>query len=462
MESLSINRRQMGYASLALAIPGLSGATDPSGLRLGQFSAEINPPVGHPCMGGGISPVVSYLDPLFAKGIVLIAKGHAPVVIVSADWCEIRHTAHDAWRKALADATGTTPERVLVSSVHQHDAPVADLRAEEILKKAGSKGSVCFADFHAVAVARVARAAKIAIGNLKTVDKICASRIPVQDVSSNRRTLDSKGRIRFDRGSTTRDAELRQGETGVIDPDMAMISLESSGQALAALFCYATHPMSQYGKGAVSADFPGLARRMVEQAHPGLQAIYLSGCSGNVTAGKYNDGAPGNRMLLAGRLAEAMTKALATAKPLKNPGFRFASVPYSLAFRNTLGFDTASLEAKLHAPRSFDQCLAAMGLSCQERLQRPLDLPILDFGGAALLLAPGESYVEYQLYAKSLRPEAVVLCAGYGESVTGYVPTEKAWAEKDSNLGDWCWVAPGSEDPLKVALKTALLNPVPK
>lgn len=103
-----------------------------------------------------------------------------------------------------------------------------------------------------------------------------------------------------------------------------------------------------------------------------------------------------------------------------------------------------------------------MGLSCQERLQRPLDLPILDFGGAALLLAPGESYVEYQLYAKSLRPEAVVLCAGYGESVTGYVPTEKAWAEKDSNLGDWCWVAPGSEDPLKVALKTALLNPVPK
>lgn len=108
--------------------------------------------------------------------------------------------------------------------------------------------------------------------------------------------------------------------------------------------------MSQYGKGAVSSDFPGLARRMVEQAHPGLQAIYLSGCSGNVTAGKYNDGAAGNRMLLAGRLAEAMTKALATAKPLKNPGFRFASVPYSLAFRNTLGFDTASLEAKLHAP----------------------------------------------------------------------------------------------------------------
>ncbi len=462
MESFPLNRRQLGHATLALAFPGIALATDPLELRVGPFSAEINPPVGHPCMGGGIRPVVSYSDPLFAKGIVLVAKGHAPVVIVSVDWCEIRHTAHDAWRKALADATGTTPDRVLVSSVHQHDAPVADLRAEEILKKAKAKGSVCFADFHEVAVARVARAAKVAMRDLKTVDKICASRIPVQDVSSNRRTLDSQGKIRFDRGSTTRDRELREGETGVIDPDMTMISLESAGEPLTALFCYATHPMSQYGQGAVSADFPGLARRLVEQTHPGLQVIYLSGCSGNVTAGKYNDGAPGNRMLLAGRLADAMNKALATAKPLKTPQFRFASVPYSLSFRNTLGFDTKTLEGKLHAPRSFDQCLAAMGLSCQERLKRPLDLPIMDFGGAALLLAPGESYVEYQLYAKSLRPEAVILCAGYGESVTGYVPTEKAWAEKDTNLGDWCWVAPGSEEPLKVALKTALLKPVKK
>ncbi len=452
----------MGYAALALAYPNLSLGTEPLLLRVGQFQAEINPPVGHPCMGGGIRPVATYLDPLFAKGIVLVSKGQPPVVIVSVDWCEIRHTAHDAWRTALADATGTTPDRVLVSSVHQHDAPVADLRAEEILQKAGSKGSVCNVAFHEEVVTRVAKAARVALGDLKSVESICASRVPVQDVSSNRRTLDSKGRIRFDRGSTTRDGELRQGETGVIDPEMAMISLKGSGKTMTALFCYATHPMSQYGQGAVSADFPGLARRMVEQTHPGLHTIYLSGCSGNVTAGKYNDGAPGNRMLLAGRLSDAMTKALAAAKPLKNPGFRFASVPFQLPYRNSLGFDTASLKAKLHAPRSFDQCLAAMGLSCQERLKRPLDLPILDFGGAALLLAPGESYVEYQLYAKSLRPEAVVLCAGYGESVTGYVPTEKAWEEKDSNLGDWCWVASGSENALRVALKTALLNPAQK
>jgi len=465
MSPQPIDRRQMGQATLgasfAFVLPDYSHqAAGP--LRVGLFSVEVSPPLGHPCMGGGISPVVSYDDQLEAKGILFVYADQPPVVAVSVDWCEIRHDAHDAWRKSIATAVGTTPERVLVSSVHQHDAPVADLRAEAILKKAGAKGSVCFPEYHAETVLRVARAAKESLKDLKIVDSVAASRAPVIGVSSNRRTVDSMGRVRFDRGSTTRDADLRNADVGVIDPDVAMISFESGKKTIAAIFCYATHPMSRYGKGAVSADFPGMARRMVERAHPGLHAIYFSGCSGNVTAGKFNDGSPDRRMILAKSLADGMNRALATAKPIPPSPMRFESIPYSLLFRNTPGFETKTLEGKLGAPRPFDQCLAAMGLSAMERLARPLDLPVIDFGGAALLLAPGESYVEYQLYAKSLRPKSVVLCAGYGESVTGYVPTENAWAERDSNLGDWCWVAPGSEKPMKEAIARALVpNPSP-
>ena len=460
MSPQPIDRRQLGQATLGASFAFLLPsekmfAAEP--LRVGLFSVEVSAPLGHPCMGGGISPVATYDDPLEAKGIVFVSGDQPPVVAVSVDWCEIRHDAHDAWRKAIASAVGTTTERVLVSSVHQHDAPVADLRAEAILKKAGAKGSVCFPEFHGETVQRVARAAKESLKDLKIVDGIAASRAEVIGVSSNRRTVDSMGRARFDRGSTTRDAELRNADVGVIDPDVAMISFESGKKTIAAMFCYATHPMSRYGKGAVSADFPGIARRMVERAHPGLHAMYFSGCSGNVTAGKFNDGAPDKRMILAKSLADGMSRALATAKPIPVSPMRFDSVPYSLVFRDTPGFETQTLEGKLGSARSFDQCLAAMGLSARERLARPLDLPVIDFGGAAFLLAPGESYVEYQLYAKSLRPNSVVLCAGYGESVTGYVPTEKAWTEKDSNLGDWCWVAPGSEKKLKAAIERALL-----
>ena len=75
---------------------------------------------------------------------------------------------------------------------------------------------------------------------------------------------------------------------------------------VAALSVYATHPMSYYGGGEVSADFVGLARRRRQAESPGVFQVYLSGCSGNVTAGKYNDGSPGIRPALAERLYRGM------------------------------------------------------------------------------------------------------------------------------------------------------------
>src|SRR4029079_3728949 len=106
----------------------LSGADAPK-LRLSTFTTEVTIPLGHPCMGGGIAAAKEVLDPLFAHGFVLRGAGK-PVAFVAVDWCEIRNEAYEAWRKGVADAVGTEPARVMVCSLHQHDAPVADLEAE--------------------------------------------------------------------------------------------------------------------------------------------------------------------------------------------------------------------------------------------------------------------------------------------------------------------------------------------
>src|SRR4051812_66561 len=96
--------------------------------RLATFSADITCPIGHACMGGGISPAKEVIDRLFARGVVLIGSDK-PIVFCAADWCEIRNQAYDLWRRELAEAAGTTPERVFFSTVHQHDTPVADIGA---------------------------------------------------------------------------------------------------------------------------------------------------------------------------------------------------------------------------------------------------------------------------------------------------------------------------------------------
>jgi hypothetical protein len=181
-----------------------------------------------------------------------------------------------------------------------------------------------------------------------------------------------------------------------------------------------------------------------------------------VTAGKYNDGTPGKRAVLADRVAKAMAAAFAATKRTEIKSAEFRSVPMKLPVRSGPAFSAEGLTARLTGEpkdaRGFSQCLAALGLSWRKRVLagQPIDVPILDFGSAAILLLPAESYVEFQLAAQQVRPDDTILVAGYGECGPGYIPIERAWDEHDGNLSDWCWVDPGSEKPLREAIAKAL------
>jgi len=443
-----------GAGSLAAGLPGPKA-------RLSVFNEDVTVPLGHPLMGGGIEPAKSVADPLGARGIVL--EGAGPTIVLAAvDWCEIRNEAYDRWRAELAAAAGTTADHVLIASVHQHDAPVADLRAEQILRKHHLQGSICDPEFHEQAVQRVAAAVAQARKSSRRVTQLGLGRARVDRIASNRRYLTTAGEVRYDRMSNTRDAAARAADEGTIDPWVKTLSFWDGEQPLAAISAYATHPMSAYGQGLVSSDFVGLARQRRQADDPRVQQIYFSGCSGNVTAGKYNDGAPLNRAELADRLYQGMRTAWKETRRVPLAGWQVRVVPLKLEPRAADGFTAAELTAQLTPEQKpFAQCLAAMGLSWRERLAggRQLEVPAVDFGPAQFLLLPGESYVEYQLYAQEQRPDSLVVVAGYGECATGYIPIERAWREHDGNLRDWCWVAPGAEEPLKAAIRQALGHP---
>ncbi len=438
---------------------GLLGCRTASGspLQISTFSADVTVPLGHGMMGGAwLSRSIA--DRLEARGFVLTGHG-APLVFVSVDWCEIRNQAYFRWQEALATAAGTRPERVLISTIHQHDAPVADLAAEAILRERKLAGTVCDSQFHEQAVNRVADAVRQSLGSARRVNQLGMGKAKVEQIASNRRYAMPDGTIRWDRTSATRNAFAIEAGEGLIDPWLRTLSFWDGDDAVAAVSFYAVHPMSYYGEGDVSADFPGLARRSRQSDTPSTFQIYSSGASGNVTAGKYNLGSRKNRPILAERLHQAMVAAWEDTRrtPLSHWEFRAASL--KLDPRSSPGFTESDLDRALQPEtKPFPQCLAAMGLSWRHRVAsgRALEIPCLDFGAAALVLVPGESYVEYQLYAQSVRPHDFICVAGYGDGATGYIPTEAHWKEGDTNLGDWCWVAPGSEARLKAAIRQAL------
>lgn len=451
-----LNRRRALQTLAALVAGGPLVAAEEK-FRIATFSADVTIPIGHPCMGGGIMPAKEILDPLYANGIILLGSGK-PIVFVSVDWCEIRNDAYTAWREALAAAAGTDPARVLVSAIHQHDAPITDLEAERLLIKNKAKGSICDLAFHEKAVKRVAEAAKKSLESAKPLTHIGMGQAKVEKVGSNRR-YEVDGKPHFNRMSATRDPKIREHPEGLIDPWLKTLSFWDGDKALAAISVYALHPMSYYGKGGVTSDFVGLARKRRQADDPMCFQIYASGCSGNVVAGKYNDGAPENRPVLADRMYQAMSAAWKATKkvPLESIGFR--AVDMRLEPRNDAGFSVEELTKRLTTdPKPFGQCLAALGLSWRKRADagHKIDVPVIDFGPAQMILLPGESYVEYQLLAQRQRPDSFVLVVGYGESATGYVPTEQHIKEGDGNLSDWCWVAPGCEKAMSDAIAAAL------
>jgi hypothetical protein len=463
MNPLATRRAALAELAALAAIPVASSlariayGAEGSPWRLSTFEADVTPPLGHPLLGNNFAPARAVADPLFAKGIVLHGAVE-PIVLVAVDWCEIRNDAYRLWRTALAKAAGTTVDRVFVTSVHQHDAPYFDTRAQQLLDDSPGGGKMCDADFHRRTVERVAAAVKKSLGESRVVTQIGLGQAKIEGIASNRR-VEIAGKASFRRYSRSPDATLRALPDGTIDPWLKTISFWNEDVPLVAISSYACHPMSYYGTGEISTDFVGLARQRREQDDPHVFQIYTSGCCGDVTAGKYNDGAKSNRGVLAERLYRGLVQAWDATRrqPLTQAVVR--SVPVVLPHSELASLSEAGLRAELASqPALAPKIQAALGLS--SRLFNPaghaIDLQAIDFGTAQLALLPAESFVAYQLLAQAARPDSFVMALGFGECAPGYIPTNDAFREGYREEHHYCWVAPGTEKLLADGIATLL------
>ena len=398
------------------------------------------------------------VDPLFAKGLVLHGAGD-PLVLASLDWCEIRNESYEHWRETLAAAAGTTKDRVLVSCVHQHDAPYVDAVAQRLLRENNVEGDLCDLESNEDAIQKVAASIRAGIQARRPITSIGIGRGKTEQLVSNRRYVTDVGTASWGRTSATRDPALRAKPPGLCDPWVHALSFWDGDEAVAAVSAFSIHPMSYYGDGDTSADFVGMARSRMQKDTPGVMQIYVSGCSGDTIAGIYNDGSPEMRPVLADRLYQGMAAAWESTErqPIDRLDFRSASM--RLQPRTSPGFSPDEMRAILaDASKSFrERYPAALGLSWRESFDagHAIDVPCIDFGSTLLVLLPAESFVQYQLWAQELRPDAMVLAMGYGECAPGYIPTAKD--EADGYDDHYSWIAfPECEPTIRAALREAL------
>ena len=286
-----------------------SSASAPSpaaALRVATFDVDATPPVGSMM---AYDPVTNHWElGLRARGIVLLGAGE-PIVLCAVDWIGIANGGHDAFRDALAHAAGTSPRRVALHTLHQHDAPDCDFSAECILNEAGVARRQFEGRFQRQAIADLEGAVRESLARAQPVTHVGLGEARVDQVASNRRILGPDGKVRATRWTATKDPALRAEPEGTIDPIVSLVSLWNGERPVAVLSYYATHPQSYYRTGWPNPDFPGLARFFRQLAVPTALHVHFNGAGGNISAGKYNDGSPENRLALAQRLADGMRRA---------------------------------------------------------------------------------------------------------------------------------------------------------
>jgi hypothetical protein len=399
------------------------------GLRLGTFDIDATPPVGSRM---AYDPVTNVWDlGLRARGIVLVGSGQ-PVVLCAVDWIGIANEGNEAFRNRLAAAAGTTPERVAVHTLHQHDAPECDFGAEAILKDAGVSPWNYDGTFAREVLGRLSTAVERAVAGATPVSHVGLGKAEVREVASNRRIFGPDGKVRAVRYTTATDPQLRAEPEGVIDPEVSLVSFWDGERPLAVLSYYATHPQSYYRTGVPNPDFPGVARFLRQIAVPDALHVHFNGAGGNIGAGKYNDGSHENRRILGERLADGMRRAWeATRKEtVSAQDVAWTSVPVALPAGKQL--DEERLVAQLKGREaSFLTANGAGRLAWLRRTQagKKIDVGCLRVGTARILHLPGELFVEYQLAAKAGRKDRFVAMAAYGDYGPYYIGTTAAYSE---------------------------------
>jgi neutral ceramidase len=243
-------------------------------LRAGVARVTVTPPIGIPMMGfAGRGPAAGIHDDLTATALVLEGPsahlggaaqgaGISRLAIIACDLLFLRPEEVRAVREATAQLTDVLPDHVVIACSHTHYGPVTEPGHDEQAPQV----EAYLANLVHLLAGAVARA------RATTVPCRLGYGQGEVRIGINRRERTADGRI-----------ILGQNASGPVDPRVAVLRINGvDGRPLAAVLNYACHPVSLGSQCTdFSADFPGTARRLVEE-QTGAMWLFLQGAAGNI------------------------------------------------------------------------------------------------------------------------------------------------------------------------------------
>ncbi|NOX56988.1 MAG: hypothetical protein GXP27_21615 [Planctomycetes bacterium] len=363
---------------------------------------------------------------LFAKALALQDRDGNRLVIVTVDLIGIPKELRAAVEKAAQEQHGLPPEALLMNASHTHCGP--EIRMD-VPDRYGTvpEGRE----------ANIEYSRKLTGTLIELVGQALKRLEPAELVYSHARCgFAMNRRLPTDRGFIN-----SPNPDGPVDHDVPVLRVQApDGKLRAILFGYACHSTT-LGFYQFCGDYPGFAHQYLEEAHPGVTALFLQGCGGD------QNPYPRRTLELAqqhGRaLANAVEAALQTKRTRTIHGpLRAALDDVTLQFAPPPSREELQRQAqsknkyeRAHAERLLKQLKGEGSI----RTEYDFPLQVIRFGDDLTLVALcGEAVVDYSLrlkwelrggYPSTVDGPPVVWVAGYSNYVFGYLPSRRVLEE---------------------------------
>lgn len=415
-------------------------------LHVGVAETTINPRPGMQIDGniGVHRPAQFILGDLYARAIVF-EQAEKRFLLVSLDLLAVTTEWSDAIRDFAANELGFDREAVAVHAVQNHSSPsmgqiMLSDRLEATTKYPWIRGSD--PDYGPLAMAQIKPMMRQAAANLKPVRLTFGTALESR-VSFNRRIAMRDGTSEMGLGGRPQEALYREGPS---DPEVGVALFTTSQlQTVAALLHHTCHPVHWTPHQAIHGDWPAAwAEEVRRRLLPAAVPLVLNGCCGNVHhADVLNPHREDTPQRMASLLTDAVRRALTDPHFSEDdPYLAYKTVRFDIPFRQFPQelFDEARklLEASpeplwtddTRTRFEWDWHFAASLLDLEHALATQdafeYEIQALRLGELAIVVLPGEPFVEAQLEIKQRSPAARTFLAHMSNRYVGYIPTPEA------------------------------------
>jgi neutral ceramidase len=404
------------FASMAAAVMGQD-----TEWKVGLARVKITPqqPVFMAGYAARNKPFEGVHDDLFAKVLVLEDRAGTRGVLVTSDLIGFTAEIANPLRERIAKQTGAPATSVIVNSSHTHTGPSLDLDDTPRESRGGADSAKTVAYTKELSD-KIVQAAAEAAKKLQPAKLSWGSGV-VHFVMNRREFTVERGVI------------LGVNPRGFADRSVPVLRIDNPSGKLIAVVCgAASHNTTLGGQDyEISGDYAGHAQRVIEEQHPGVEALFVLGCAGD--ANPYPRGTYDIAYQHGKALAQEVERVLDT---------RLAPVRGPLK----VAFGEASLPLAPPKPKEELEKMAAskggalpwVAQRTLERLSRGEKLPthyacplsVWQFGEDLTLVAlSGEVVSDYvRLLEDTLGPNRLWIAA-YCNDVYGYLPSARVLGE---------------------------------